>query len=136
MWSRKPRKASEFPKVVANFCNWSAIDVSEITCSVHEAAGKSGRERPFLIARQGYLVIVCCGISLTGGSRYRTLGSITDHMSFQCGMCQYPVPAREFIFFSKQNYDLKSLIVKWTYTVMLKYTSQYMHVSYLVRFAC
>lgn len=80
-------------------------------CSVHKAAGKFGSERFFLITLwESQPVIFCCDISLPGGSRCGILGSITDHMSFQGGMSQYPVTARALVFFSKQDYDLKSVV--------------------------
>lgn len=45
--------------------------------------GKSGCKRFFLITLwEDYPVILCCDISVTGGSRYGILGNIADHMRF------------------------------------------------------
>lgn len=51
-----------------------------------------------------------------------------------CEVLGWHVPARALIFFSKQDYGLKS--VKETYAVTLKVTSQYVTVAYHVMFTC
>lgn len=72
-----------FPQAVGTLCNWCDRNVNKTMCSVHKADRKLGSERFFLITLwESYPVILCCDVSLTGGSRCGILGSITDRMSF------------------------------------------------------
>lgn len=59
-----------FPQAVGTLCNWCNMEANETMCSVHKATGNLRSQRFFLITIwEGFSVILCCDISLTGGSR-------------------------------------------------------------------